>query len=233
MTIKDMHYDFKKKLNKVDSQQYKNLLIPEIDWALNEAQELFIKMIAQPRLRSYLGFEKSQRNIDDIRTIVVNENCLNVSNNTVALPEDYWHFVKADVEMSKGNCTGIKGRFHVRQHDDEFENSPFDKSSFEWRTVNGVFYENGVKFYTDGSFTINKFCISYIKKPNYIHNAENFRSGTYNLPSGTVLSGSENCELPDHTHREIVDIAVLLVSGEINTPDYQVKLNKLTFNNLK
>lgn len=233
MTIKDMHYDFKKKLNKVDSQQYKNLLIPEIDWALNEAQELFIKMIAQPRLKSYLGFEKSQRNIDDIRTIVINENCVSVLNNTVTLPEEYWHFLKADVEMSKGKCTGVKGRFHVRQHDDEFENSPFDKSSFEWRTVNGVFYNNGVKFYTDDSFTVDKFCVSYIKKPNYIHNAEDFRGGTYNLPSGTLLSGSVNCELPDHTHREIVDIAVLLVSGEINTPDYKVKLNKLTFNNLK
>lgn len=233
MTIKDMHYDFKKKMNKVDSQQYRNLLIPEIDWALNEAQELFVKMVAEPRLRSHLGFEKSQRNIDDIRTLVVNNNCLDVLNETVSLPEDYWHFIKANTEMSKGDCTAIKGKFHVRQHDDDFENSPFDKSSFEWRTVNGVFYENGVKFYTDGSFSVDKFCVSYIKKPSYIHNAEDFRNGTYSLPSGVALSGSVNCELPDHTHREIVDIAVLLVSGEIGTPDYQVKLNKLGFNNLK
>ena len=233
MTIKDMHYDFKKKLNKVDSQQNKNLLIPEIDWALNEAQELFVKMIAEPRVKSYLGFEVNQRTIDDIRTIVVNNNCLNVSNNTSSLPSDYWHFIRAEVEMTKGNCTGIKGKFHVRQHDDDFENSPFDSSSFEWRTVNGVFYENGVKFYTDGTFTIDKFCISYIRKPRLIHNAEDFRSGTYKLPSGIVLNGSVNCELPDHTHREIVDIAVLLVTGEIQVPDYQVKMTKLSLNNLK
>lgn len=233
MTIKDMHYDFKKKLNKVDSQQNRNLLIPEIDWALNEAQELFVKMIAEPRVKSYLGFEINQRSIDDIRTIVVNNNCLNVSNNTSSLPSDYWHFVRAEVEMTKGNCTGIKGKFHVRQHDDDFENSPFDNSSFEWRTVNGVFYENGVKFYTDGAFTIDKFCISYIRKPRLIHNAEDFRSGTYKLPSGIVLNGSVNCELPDHTHREIVDIAVLLVTGEIQIPDYQVKMTKLSLNNLK
>jgi len=36
MTVKDMHYDFKKKLNKVDSQQNRNLLIPEIDWTHND-----------------------------------------------------------------------------------------------------------------------------------------------------------------------------------------------------
>ena len=233
MTIEEMHYDLKIKLNKVDSQQYKNLLIPEIDWVLNEAQELFVKMVAEPRLRNHLGFEMNQRGIDDIKTIVVNENCLNVSNNTVTLPDDYWHFIKADVEMDKGACTGVKGRFHVRQHDDEFEQSPFDKSSFEWRTVNGVFYENGVKFYTDGTFTISKFCISYIKKLQYIHNAKDFRNGQYNLPSNVLLNGFVNCELPNHTHREIVDIAVLLVTGQMQIPDYQIKLNRLSLNNLK
>ena len=64
MNISEMHYDFKKKLNKVDSEQNRNLLVPEIDWALNEAQELFIKWISEPRQRSYLGFEKSQRRIE-------------------------------------------------------------------------------------------------------------------------------------------------------------------------
>lgn len=239
LTIKEMHYDFKKKLNKVDSQKWRNLLVPEIDWTLNEAQELFVKMVAEPRLRSYLGFEKSQRNIDDIRTIVINDKLINVNNNILPLPDDYWHYVRARVNMSKGSCSNVLGTVHIREHDDEFENSPFDNSSFEWREVNGVFFENGVKFYTDGSFSIDNCLLSYIRRPKYIHNAEDFRNGSYQKLSKNVnnqfetLTGSVNCELPGHTHREIVDIAVLLVSGEINTPDYQTKLNKLNFNNLK
>jgi len=232
MTIKDMHYDFKKKLNKIDSQQNRNLLIPEIDWALNEAQELFVKMIAQPRIKSYLGFEMSQRSIDDIRTIVVKNNCLNIINNTATLPSNYWHFVKGRVEMSKGTCSNVKGKFHLRQHDDEFEESPFDNSNFEWRTVNGLFYEGGIKVHTDGTFTVNKLCVDYIRKTNYIHNAVDFRGGTYKLPSGTILTGSVNSELPEHTHREIVDIAVLIVTGEIQSPDYEIKMNKLKFNQI-
>ena len=62
MSIKRMHYDLKVKLNKVDSQQYRNLLIPEIDWALNEAQNIFIKNIAEPRKMQQMfdfGFEKN------------------------------------------------------------------------------------------------------------------------------------------------------------------------------
>jgi|GEM_PF-6135448 len=42
--------------------------------------------------------------------------------------------------------------------------------------------------------------------------------------------GFQDCELPEHTHREIVDIAVLLVSGELQLPDYQIKFNKINMN---
>ena len=34
----------------------------------------------------------------------------------------------------------------------------------------------GLKFYDDGTFTINTFCINYIKKLEYIHNAADFGS---------------------------------------------------------
>lgn len=234
MNIREMQYDVKKKINKLDSQQNRNLLIPEIDWALNEAMSLFIKMIAQPRNKSNLGFETSQRTIDDIRTIVVNNDnsptYQPILNNISSLPEDYLHFIRGYVNMNKGNCLNVKARLHIRQHDDEFEESPFDKSSFTWRTINGVFFENGVKFYTDDTFTIDKFYISYIRKPKYMHNAQDFRNGTYKLPSGESLTGSVNCELPEHTHREIVDIAVLLLTGELQIPDYEVKMTKLNLN---
>lgn len=231
MTIRDMHYDFKKKLNKVDSQQNRNLLIPEIDWVLNEAQELFVKIVAFPKKYQYLGFEIGQRTIDDIKTIVEPNHCINVNNNIATLPTDYWFYVRGEVLMNKGNCKDIKGSLHIRQHNDDFENSPFDKSSFEWRTVNGVFDKNGIKLFAQ-DFTISKLCIDYIKKLSYIHNAEEFRAGQYNLPSGETLSGSKNCELPEHTHREIVDIAVLITTGELQIPDYQIKYNKLNLNQL-
>ena len=232
MTIEEMHYDIKTKLNKVDTQSYRNLKIPEIDWVLNEAQELFVKLVAEPRVKNHLGFETSQRTIDDIRTIIVNNNCVPIVSNIATLPADYQFFIGAEVDMVKGACEGVKGRFHVRQHDDEFESSPFDRSSFEWRTVNGVFFEDGVKFFTDGTFILSNFCLSYIRKMAYIHYASGFNASGYNLPDGTLLTGSVNCELPEHTHREIVDLAVLIKSGEIQSPDYQQKVAKLNLNKL-
>lgn len=228
-----MHYDFKSKLNKIDSQQNRNLRVPEIDWKLNEAQELFVKMVANPRLKNHLGFETSQRSIDDIRTVVVKDYCSPVINKVATLPTNYWHFLSGYTTMDKGVCVDIKSKpIHIRQHDDEFEESLFDNSSFEWREVNAVFYEQGLKLYDDGTFINKTFCLNYIKELQYIHNAEDFRGGTYALPSGVVLTGFKNCELPFQTHREIVDIAVALTSNDIQSQDLQNKLQKLQLNNL-
>jgi hypothetical protein len=229
-----MHYDYKKKLNKVDSQQYRNLRIPEIDWVLNEATEIFIKSIAEPRMKNHLGFETSQRSIDDIRTIVVNtENGPGIAivNNIATLPANYMFYIGGKVNMTKDGCDNKQGEVFIRQHDDNFESSPFDKSSFEWRTVNAVFIDSGVKFYTDSSFGVSLFYPNYIRKIAYMHNAEDFSAGTYTLLDGSSLVGSQDCELPDHTHREIVDIAVLITTGEIeNAQGYQGKQAKLNLN---
>ena len=46
------------------------------------------------------------------------------------------------------------------------------------------------------------------------------------------LTGTQNCVLPKHTHREIVDIAVLIITGELQIPDYQIKQAKLNMNKL-
>ena len=243
MSVKRMHYDVKVKLNKQDSQQYRNLLIPEIDWALNEAQEIYIKLIGHPRKHSILrqqlfdyGFEKNQRNTDDIRTIVKNDvniaaTKLTSEEYSVGLPIDYLHLVRCRAKMTKGSCSDILASCIQRQHDDEFEFSPFDKSSFEWREVNIKFYDGGIKAYSDGSFVINFLCLDYIRKPAYIHNAEDYPTGTYQLPDGTTLTGFQDCELPLHTHREIVDIAVLVLTGQLQYTDYNIKKDKINLIN--
>lgn len=238
MSIKGMHYDFKVKFNKIDSQSHRNLLVPEIDWLLNEAAQIFVKLVAQPRMKNHLGFETTQRTIEDIRTIVVSPdknldaNWLPVVNNSYSLPDNYWYFIKGNVRMDKGVCKNIAARIIVRQHDDMFEESYFSKSSFEWREVNALFYNEGLKFFTDNSFIIKSVCINYIRKLEYMHNAEDYNPAGYNLPGIGMLTGFRNCELPDHTHSEIVDIAILIASGKIQASNYQLNLDKLKLNQL-
>lgn len=236
MDIKEMQYDIKFKLNKIDSEQYKNFRIPELDWAINEAEEIFVKSIAEPRTSNYLGFEINQRTIDDIRTIVVNDATIvpiKINNETykVNLPQDYMFYISANVIISKEKCADRTARAILRQHDDRFEASPFDTSSFEWKEVNIRFYEDGIKLFTDGTFEIKEVKLNYIRKRKYIHNAQDFLpTGSYKLPSGTLLTGSQDCELPEHTHREIVDIAVLILANNLDSPNYQLKQAKINLN---
>lgn len=238
MTIKDMHYDFKMKLNKIDSQQYNNLVIPEIDWILNDAVRLFIKLVAEPRSKSLLGFERNQRTIDDIRTLVVtpksNPNAnITINDNLAELPDDYLHYVNGYVICSKkcdDKTVERKCRLHIQQHDDEFEDNPFYKSDFEWKWINGTFSDNHIELYTN-NFSANKLLLTYIKQPLYIHNAEDFRNGQYKI-NGILYTGHQDCELPEDTHSEIVDLAVYIASELLQTPSYQAKLQKLQLNKL-
>lgn len=239
MNVREMHYDFKMKLNKIDSQKYKNLLVPEIDWKLNEAVEVFVKMIAEPRYRnSDQGFESSQRSVDDIRTIVVDQNLANSlipqqfdeKSYIVTLPFDYWYRVKAKVYATKGSCEMRQLKTRLIQHDDEAEESPFDRSNFEWKQVNIRFFNNYIRIFTDGTFVINRLALDYIKRPRLIQNAQDHKGGQYRLLDGTLLTGSQDCDLPVGTHRDIVDLAVLITTGELQIPDYPIKKDKLTLN---
>jgi len=230
-----MHYDFKMKLNKIDSQQYRNLLVPEIDWILNEAQELFIKLIAEPRNKSINGFEKSQRNTEDIRSLIAENQALaRVTNTDLYLfPSEYWYYLSGTAQIRKGDCPCVEASIKIRQHDDDFEESPFDSSSYEWRTLNAVFNKTGLRIVKSSSIAINGVNITYIKIPRYMHNAEDFRAGGYSIPGRAPLTGTADCELPSHTHREIVDIAALIATGQIQAADYQIKMAKLQLNDIK
>ncbi len=230
MTVQDMHYDFKMKFNKIDSQKNRNLRIQEIDWILNEAEQIFVKTVAYPRMFTHLGFEVNQRSIEDIRMVITPET-ISVENNIVIFPSDYEYFLKGVPIISKGKCKEKKAKFIPVQYDDLAENSDYYKSSFEWREVIGNFSKEGIQLLVE-DFNVDKFKLTYIKKRPYIC----FPSGTtaqqYNLPSGTTLVQDQDCVLAEITHSEIVDIAVMLASGKIQTSDFQIRMNKLSVNQL-
>lgn len=242
MDIRDMHYDFKVKFNKLDSQQNRNLKIQEIDWKLTEAQEMFIKAIAEPRYRQGLGFELNQRSIDDIKTVVKKQffesgTCTFLSKvddftYRGQLPEDYMYYTSSRIIASKGACLHKELVAHVQQDDDLHQETWSSEPSFEWRETNILFSKDSfiegmgeVHVKSDGTFTPEFICLHYIMKPPRLHNARDVQGGTYQLPSGLSLTGFQNCILPAHVHGEIVDLAVLLATTDLIS-EYNVKQAK-------
>ena len=159
MTIQDMHWDFKIKLNKVDSSDFPNFQIPEIDWLLNEAQILFLKQRYGISNQKRLGFEVSQKRIDDLRNLVVKDYSQaaalaigppsTVPNAWfVTVPSDYAFLVRAYVTAEIPGGEGEPPKCPAKaltaiqvQHDDlsSVLSDPFYSPSYSWGEVPMVF----------------------------------------------------------------------------------------------
>lgn len=232
MTIQELHYDFKLKLDKVDSQQKRNLKDWEVDWFLNDAIQVFLNQVVGGNNIRLTGFEEEQRRYDDIRTLVIKSpsslqppvSVLTINSNLYELPlaslaKDYYQLIRLRVDISKTGCANKNVGVTQVQHDDldEAYLSPFSRPSFIWGdvlTTYGASTNNTNKgsifFYTD-NFSVIQAYPEYIKRPNRVH------IGTY-----TDLNGNNTitqCDLPDTTHPRIVDLAVDIATGVIQSPN--------------
>jgi len=230
MAIQDMHYDFKSKFNKIDSQKNRNLRIPEIDWQLNEAEDILIKSIAYPRIFKGNAVDINQRSVEDLRPIIkLDEDCL-VSLGTVSLPKDFDYPLNAKCEISKGKCNRKKATFQPVQYDDNVEGSAMYSSSFDWREVRGRYEGNTIKLLEE-DFIVDAFKLDYIIKRPKLAYPSGTSSGQYVTPSGAVVDEDQSSLLIE-LESEIVDIAVLLASGQLHSSNYKINREKLSVNQI-
>lgn len=228
MTVQDMEYDIKLKLNRLDSNAFRGLLIPELDWKINEAHDVYVNNAISPKRPNGLAFEINERITTDIAPLVVQKTIVPV-NSVVKLPTDYRNFVKADASVKKGSCI-LSNKVWVVQHEDLAEYDYFSIPSFEWQEANATFESDGIVIDADGD--IQEVYLTYVKKHPYVHNASGFTQGggTYRLPSGELLQGSQDSILPAHTHNEIVNIAVALIAIDMEHPQAAALQQKLKIN---
>ena len=64
-----MHYDFLLKIDKVATAQKKNFNVAEIDWFLNEGQNVIKKQRLFGNNPKQLGFEEDQKRISDLSNL--------------------------------------------------------------------------------------------------------------------------------------------------------------------
>lgn len=243
MTVQEMHYDFKLKFNKLDSQDYQNFQVPEIDWVLNEAQMLFIKQRYGLTNPKQTGFEGTQKRIDDLRNLVMKGISLagspSVSTNSTkaALPSDYMFMLRVEAVAMKHPCSTPKSLIcRVTQHDDLSNtlNDPYYNPSYEWGEIPITFGTdssaavdaNHIFGYSDGSFNILNFVMDYLRTPLRIAFPSGVPGSTYNYPGAVAVTVDQNCELAEHTHNEIVDLAVQIAAGNVEHPGLQIKMAK-------
>lgn len=220
MNIQQFHIELDERLDKASSSSFPTLLVEQKDLAINNAIKKLVKTRYGRNNIYKAGVEEIQKRTDDLRTLVVTNypaittvttesNTYKASLTTIysnealslASTEVYWFFLNGRARTVKSGCNSNYQSIKIYSHDniDIIRNHPFKKSTFN--EVVGYFEKGDLYLITDGTFTIDRVKLSYVKKP-----AEVKYGSLYPTPTANV-----ECDLPEHIHSEIVDLTVLLL----------------------
>lgn len=222
MTVGEFHIAFDIELDKTLDFEYPYISPEQKDYWLSKAQDRFVKSRAFGNNSKQQGFEESEKRIDDIRTIVVRSPQLssNISGNTfeVTLPDDYLY-------LFRHQCTTVSSKYGTqlvsgKQVTQDGINNKLKDPFWTPLPDEPLYYiiGNSIVYETKGGFTIPSSNITYIRIYNPIQHGSIYLD---------VLPDLE-CELPIHTHSEILDIAISMILENIESQRYQTNLNELT-----
>jgi hypothetical protein len=231
MTISEMHDAFKIELDKSSSLQLPSFEPEEIDFWLNVAIRSFVKN----RYRGAdtgVGFEQIAKRTMDLSELL-QEDTLAVVADTIKLQsfvadlascsQDLWFIVGEEVAIQyhkigeAGHTTKRQGVTQCtidtyRAHLDD----PYSEHILHYEEAKPLrlIYKRYVELITDGSYDVTNYYVRYIRKPIEV----------------SFGISSVDCDLPEHTHDEIVKLAVNMVLENIEQPRYKshmVELNKV------
>jgi hypothetical protein len=243
MLIDEMHFEFKKELNRIDSNDFPDFNPAEVDSYLNAGINSWqIKKYGEGKKE---GFETNQEKIAELSNLHIlspNEQPAltptSIGNNRyeIKLEEgtilyEYYVITKVDVDITEGSCSKTNIRTRFVQTDDVL--NFYTKPSFKWKRVPIEYGKSSdgtdntsLYFLTDGVFSIDDAYISYLKKParvclgNYKHIDDT---------SSSTTTTQTNCDIDSDFHHEIVRQAVLL--AQVDMRDAQgVKLKQTQIN---
>lgn len=185
---------------------------------INEAIDKFYKTRYSGINAKSEGFEQSQKRIDDLRNLIktasFTEEIINNGNiYTIELPEDYVLMLGdvAGILPTEGNeqCWEIdeEGDYVVKRADtieatieniDRQLNNSLSEHLLKYCTARPLklIQGNQVILYTDGKYSVANYQITYLSKPLFLDSSN--------------ISNTEYTSLPEHTHMEIVKMAVQL-----------------------
>lgn len=214
MTPLQMQAYFEVEIAKIDGLE--KPLSEDVFYFINQAISKFAKTRYSGINFKREGFEQSQKRMDDLRTLVTTTRLVPTIPSTtppmgimyakpnsyyVAFPNNYMFTLSEEVTISftglddtvKSIRTGITEctlDTYTFKVDD-----PMESHVLHMEYARPLRLEEGINVWlvTDGNYTIQYYYLTYLKTPNTV-----FVNGIT----------SSSCDLPEHTHQEIVKLAV-------------------------
>lgn len=236
MTERQMQIEVERRLQLMDpSLVVENKLSSDTIVAfINEAIDKYYKTRYSGINFKQQGFEHTQKRIDDLRTLIktkVFSSDINEQDNTytVTLPSDY--------VLLLGDTAGItpngendcwekdnEGAYKVKYTDtlestietiDRQLSNTLSEHKLKYCSARPLklIHDNSITLYTDGNYKVSNYKITYLSKPAKI-NASN-------------ITNTEYTSLPEHTHLEIVKIAIQLYLATKPMQNYSVYSNEV------
>lgn len=203
---------------------------------INEAIDKFYKTRYSGVNFKAQGFEQTQKRIDDLRTLIKNkkytEGSINKSDRnsySVELPEDYVLLLgdTAGIQPSNLNeCweTNERGEYIIKYTDTlESTIETLDRQLSNSLSEHKLKYcqarplkliqDNNVILYTDGKYKVSEYEITYLAKPSKINSSN--------------ITNTEYTDLPEHTHMEIVKMAIQIYLATKPMQHYNAYSNEI------
>ena len=235
MNIREMHYEFVLRTNKIDSLSNKEFTPLERDSFLNEAITAFVNRSYNGTNAKGIPFEATQEMLDELRTLVVNSPIdqpwlaySSKSDNAYVfdlsnLKYEYLHLIRVYSEVS--GCSNPV-TVNMVQYDDlnRYLTNALTQPNKLWKRLIGVIANDKLIVYSTDDFVVEQIAPSYIKAPAKVSLAG------YTDING-VITTNVDCDLANNTHSKIIDLAVLIAQGVLeNQLGYQVSQQKIVIN---
>lgn len=238
MTANEMAQEFLILWDKITSSSAPGYTDQEISTILSKAEQVFF-FEGFDYGKSFQETELRRKGFDDMikyDTPSASASQTGVHPNGVFydLPTDFQFALKEEVTTS--SATECKDGLRIKVKpitEDEYNlniKNPFkkpfalDDDGLVWRMDFSKVSSSGsvrIELITDGTFSVGTYHLRYLKKLDGI-------ATTFNN-DGSITT-QINSVLPETVHRQIIDKAIRIASGSINSQEYSTKLNEEKIN---
>lgn len=215
--VESLLYKIDMKLNKLSVLEHQLIPLENKILSINEAQIKLVKTKMDPNNPLALGLDSFKKRYEDLEVLIERpslhplnitlvDDKLNqwVSDLTLLTPK-YMFYIDSYLLADKGPCKNkvIYVNRGLAKHADVMTlliNSNY-KPSFEYEETFCTISNFNLEVYTDGTFSLTKAYVGYIRYPKYI-----------DYPGYIKLDGTasvkQDSELPDYLEDELVDLSV-------------------------
>jgi hypothetical protein len=207
----------KQRLNKLDSQDYDNLQCWQIVEAFNKAQVEWVRRQLHGINLVKEGDEQSTRRKDDLQ-VLLSPLTLTLSKREsyfqCNIPGDYLQWKRIDTFAKKDCCDKRRMAVYLAEEGNltQLLRDKSKQPSFEWGETFATLINNTIHIYTNDEFDVESASLVYYRQPRKVQFLN--CSDPY---TGVASTADIECEMKDDIIELIIDEAVSLLAGDIES----------------